>query len=121
MLIISLGVMIGFKNVEFNKMRLTQNQKKVILENTQQYFGTNSTIWLFGSRVDDSKKGGDIDLYVETYLNDSEIIPAKMKFLSSLYNAFGEQKIDLVLHQMQKNIVYPIYEHARTTGAKLCP
>ncbi len=101
-------------------MRITQKQKKLIIENTSKYFGSTAKVWLFGSRTDDTKKGGDIDLYIETNLENAEIIPAKMKLLSSLYNALGEQKIDLVLHQIQNNIVLPIYEHAKITGVQLC-
>jgi len=101
-------------------MRITQKQKIFLIEKSKKYFGVNSSVWLFGSRANDSKKGGDIDLYVETFLNDTEMLQAKIKFISEFYNAFGEQKIDLVLHQMQKNIILPIYEEAKKTGVQLC-
>lgn len=42
-------------------MRLSKNQKKVILEASESSFG-DANIILFGSRVDDSKRGGDFDL-----------------------------------------------------------
>ena len=45
-------------------MRLTEKERQVIKETIYKYFGENLKIFLFGSRVDDSKKGGDIDLYV---------------------------------------------------------
>lgn len=102
-------------------MRITHKQKKFIIENSQKHFGVNVAVWLFGSRADDTKKGGDIDLYVETDLPDAEIILAKIKFISSFYKVFGEQRIDLVLHQIQKDLALPIYEHAKNTGVKLCP
>ena len=43
-------------------MRLSQRYVEVIKKQFQQFF-QNGEIYLFGSRVDDSKKGGDIDLY----------------------------------------------------------
>ena len=47
-------------------MRLTPDQVRIITRNIQQHFGDRARVWLFGSRVDDRKKGGDVDLYVET-------------------------------------------------------
>ena len=51
-------------------MRLTEAQVKTIQDNFSVSFMEGDKIWLFGSRVDDSKKGGDIDLYIETNYND---------------------------------------------------
>ncbi len=45
-------------------MRLTDNEKQIIQRTIYKYFGTQIKIFLFGSRLDDSKKGGDIDLYI---------------------------------------------------------
>lgn len=47
-------------------MRLTPTQHQQILQATRLNFGANANVWLFGSRVDDSRRGGDVDLYVET-------------------------------------------------------
>lgn len=47
-------------------MRLTEKERKLICEAFLQNFGKNDHLWLFGSRVNDTKKGGDIDLYIET-------------------------------------------------------
>ena len=44
-------------------MRLTEKEIKIIKENTKKIFG-EAKIILFGSRVDDKKSGGDIDLYI---------------------------------------------------------
>ncbi|WP_236631929.1 nucleotidyltransferase domain-containing protein [Endozoicomonas montiporae] len=54
----------------------------------------NAEIWLFGSRVDDQAKGGDIDLLIM-----SEILTFmdKSKIRIGLYDLIGEQKIDLVI------------------------
>jgi len=45
-------------------MRLSKYYIDSIKSVFTSVFGTGE-IYLFGSRVDDSKKGGDIDLYVE--------------------------------------------------------
>jgi len=47
-------------------MRLTQRQVSTIIDTTQAVAGANSGVWLYGSRLDDSRRGGDIDLIVES-------------------------------------------------------
>jgi predicted nucleotidyltransferase len=52
-------------------MRLTPAQINIIRNATRQNFGQDALIWLFGSRADDSKRGGDVDLYIETSHRDT--------------------------------------------------
>ena len=46
-------------------MRIAPSEAQVIAETARAVFGQRVAVWLFGSRTDDAKKGGDIDLYVE--------------------------------------------------------
>lgn len=48
-------------------MRITEQQRKSMVEASTEIFGQNATIKLFGSRVDDSLRGGDIDLFIEIH------------------------------------------------------
>ena len=47
-------------------MRLSADQARVILSCVRQQFGADAQVKLFGSRLDDSLRGGDVDLLVET-------------------------------------------------------
>jgi len=77
-------------------MRLSQRDVEVIKKYFKEFF-KNGEIYLFGSRVDDSKKGGDIDLYfvLEEHTN---LFEKKIKFLSRVKRELGEQKIDIVFN-----------------------
>ncbi|MBK1702165.1 nucleotidyltransferase domain-containing protein [Thiococcus pfennigii] len=46
-------------------MRLTTDEIACIRDSVQAHFGAGSQVWLFGSRLDDDDRGGDVDLYVE--------------------------------------------------------
>jgi predicted nucleotidyltransferase len=46
-------------------MRITQEQARLIREEVRGNLGADARIWLFGSRVDDARRGGDLDLYIE--------------------------------------------------------
>jgi len=47
-------------------MRLTEQQVSTIIGTAQAVAGANSSVWLYGSRLDDLRRGGDIDLMVES-------------------------------------------------------
>ncbi|NPA73119.1 MAG: nucleotidyltransferase domain-containing protein [Epsilonproteobacteria bacterium] len=76
-------------------MRLTTKEIEAIISTFKDTF-ENGDIYLFGSRIDDSKKGGDIDLYIQT--NDKDNLnEKKINFLIKLKQKIGEQKIDVVI------------------------
>lgn len=79
-------------------MRLTPEQLSVIRIAVAETFGDTASIWLFGSRVDDSKRGGDIDLLIETRQSDiAAIVKAELALLTKLHMQLGEQKIDVLV------------------------
>lgn len=47
-------------------MRLTAAQTQVIVQHVRQQMGSDARVMLFGSRLDDDARGGDVDLLVET-------------------------------------------------------
>lgn len=101
-------------------MRLTDEEVVFIKKAFQDTFLPGDHLWLFGSRVDDTKRGGDIDLYVETMEEDTgRLIDRKSNFIVQLWMTIGEQKIDVVLNQLTKDFTLPIYKLARKNGILL--
>ncbi|WP_069472329.1 nucleotidyltransferase domain-containing protein [Candidatus Marithrix sp. Canyon 246] len=74
-------------------MRITSKQLQAIKQ-TIHNFDPQALIYLFGSRVDDNKKGGDIDLLVFSQHLDFRM---QRKIKIKLYELIGEQKIDLII------------------------
>ena len=95
-------------------MRLDNQTKKIILDTTKKYFA-NSKLYLFGSRSDDTKKGGDIDLYLQLD-SSSYSLEKKLHFLVELKEKIGEQKIDLVVDRVDLKRELPIYKVAQQEG-----
>jgi predicted nucleotidyltransferase len=94
-------------------VRLKEWEVKEIKEAAREVFGEDVKVILFGSRVDDSKKGGDIDLYVIT---SNPTFKKKSKFWIELQKRLGEQKIDIVLSQDKNR---PIEQVALKEGIEL--
>ncbi len=84
-------------------MRLSPKYKKVIKKHFYKIF-KKGEIYLFGSRVDNNKKGGDIDLYlvINEHIN---LFEKKIKFLSRVKRELGEQKIDIVFNQDKNRLI----------------
>ena len=77
-------------------MRLSDLEKKSIVKTAKIFFGDDVKIFLFGSRVDDNKKGGDIDLYVKTKIKN-DLNHKKLDFIIAIEDEIGRQKIDVVI------------------------
>jgi len=76
---------------------ITSFEQEMILKAIHDQLGETAKIWLFGSRVDDNKKGGDIDLYVETDRHHPDCWQRKIFIISTLQTQIGDQKIDIFL------------------------
>ena len=96
-------------------MRLSQFQKDSIKKSILSRY-SSAEIYLFGSRVDESKRGGDIDLYVK--LPQKPHFLDKPQILASLKRAVGEQKIDLIFSYPDKEQLL-IDKEALESGVKL--
>ncbi|VEN74532.1 DNA polymerase subunit beta [Candidatus Desulfarcum epimagneticum] len=99
-----------------NHLRLTDFEKKTIQSTASAVFGLETKVFLFGSRLNDALKGGDIDLYIEP--RRKVVLQDKIKFLSTLKWKLGDQKID-VLIDSKDNREKSIYKTARETGIEI--
>lgn len=93
-------------------MRITTYQHQAIKE-VIAHFDPNAKVYLFGSRVDDSNRGGDIDLLIL-----SDVITEKDRRLMrlELFDRIGEQKLDLVI---AKDLNKPFVRIAYNQGVLL--
>ena len=82
-------------------MRLSDRMQKLIVDGIRKSFG-DTEIYLFGSRTDESKKGGDIDIALALDINKNEFRRKKIQFQKYLFQKGYDLKIDLL--QWNKNI-----------------
>lgn len=84
-------------------MRLRESEIKAIKETCAEIFGEDAKVYLFGSRTDDTLKGGDIDLFIETTTDKS--LKRKIRFKSILKVKIGDQKIDVVFAEKPDRLI----------------
>ena len=99
-------------------MRLTSHQAEAIRQAVVRVLGLPARIWLFGSRVDDTARGGDIDLLVETDAVLASRAEAICRLYGALVMALGDRRID-VLVKDGRTPAAPIFDAARRTGVLL--
>ena len=86
-------------------MRLTNFEIDSIKDVTKLVFGEDATVILFGSRLDNNKKGGDIDLLIRCNerISFAERYQLKLKFLVEIKKLIGDQRIDLLIKTASKS------------------
>lgn len=101
-------------------MRLSMYAQGVIKSTAREIFGSRVSIAVFGSRIDDDARGGDIDLYIEVEpLSDSqELLEKELRLYAELQKSLGEQRIDLVVHE-KGSPLRSIDKKARESGLVL--
>jgi len=78
-------------------MRLNKYQQKVIRTTVAELFGPQADVWLFGSRIDDQARGGDIDLLIRLDRPIEQSERAVVALVARLQRRLGDQPIDVLL------------------------
>ena len=86
-------------------MRLSSRIINLIQEGIINSFG-RVDIYLFGSRVDDLKKGGDIDLALDIDLTKEDFRDKKIKFITYMVRQGFDFKIDIVQYNKSNMLLY---------------
>lgn len=95
-------------------MRLPPQELQAAVDVVRKHLGASAAVWLFGSRVDDAKKGGDVDLYVETDAASVALPVARAR--GELGDVLGRH-VDLVVNNHTRD--EPIFEIAKAQGVRL--
>ena len=95
-------------------MRLKKEEIEIIKTTVQKHL-PKSDVYLFGSRVDDSKRGGDIDILIMG--TEDENRSALREIRIELKERLGDQKIDLLYEQQQAMTAFG--KLAKLEGAQL--
>lgn len=99
-------------------MRLTAFEADTIRDVVQRLLGASARVYLFGSRVNDDARGGDIDLYVECDTAVLNRAVATARLVSTLQRSLGDQHIDVVLVD-PSTPEQPVHHAARRGGVAL--
>ena len=98
-------------------MRLKQSIKEQIIRYSEKCFGNKVKLYLFGSRIYDEKKGGDIDLFLDAKYEVG--IQDQINFLRDIYKYVTQRKVDLLIKTPQKKVI-AIVDTAIKEGVLLC-
>ena len=99
-------------------MRLSSEQLSVILAATRELAGAEASVRLFGSRLNDRLRGGDIDLLVESPRPLAERFALELQLGARIERALGGQRVDLLLVDPTKAL-QPVHRAAQATGLPL--
>ncbi|KAF0115282.1 MAG: hypothetical protein FD149_1643 [Rhodospirillaceae bacterium] len=99
-------------------MRLTEEQIAQIRQTVCEEAGSQSRVWLFGSRVDDTARGGDVDLLVEQDTDIDQPVSLMARLTVRISRAMGGRKVDIVLSAPNLREM-PIHASARREGIRL--
>jgi predicted nucleotidyltransferase len=93
-------------------MRITGTEKDALIAAVHGV-DRDAKVWLFGSRTNDSKKGGDIDIAI---LSSIIHIPERMRIRRNIIDRIGERKIDIIVSADGSE---PFFRMAIETGIRI--
>jgi uncharacterized protein len=83
-------------------LRLSTNEINLIKNKVKIIFG-ETIVYLFGSRIDDSKKGGDIDLYIISKVNE-DLFKKKIK-LKTILEDLLFKPVDIIIAKDENRLI----------------
>jgi len=102
-------------------MRLSAEEREAIAATAAEILPPGTSVRLFGSRLDDNARGGDIDLLLEppTALEPNDLVDRRNRFIARLYHRLGEQRIDVVIAARGDSDPRAVVQAARRAGREL--
>lgn len=99
-------------------MRLSTQTQHTILVTAREIFGSEAQVKLFGSRIDDNARGGDIDLLIELPSITKEMERKTIQLMARLQLRIGDQPIDVLVIDPSTPL-QSIHQQAMLTGITL--
>jgi predicted nucleotidyltransferase len=99
-------------------MRLNDRERQAIAQAARECLPPGTRVRLFGSRLDDRRRGGDIDLLVEPpcALGPEEQVAQRTRFVARLYRLMGERRVDVLMVPACEPDARPVVQAARRDG-----
>ena len=104
--------------VNNHPMRLTPEQIHSIKSTAQAVLGADVQVTLFGSRVHDEQKGGDVDLMLEVQQAIAEPALMSARVAARVSRCMQGRKVDVLL-KAPNLLEQPIHRIARQEGIRL--
>jgi predicted nucleotidyltransferase len=101
-------------------MRLSDDQARLIVRAARELAGPQVQVRLFGSRVRDDLRGGDIDLLVECPQPVDRPVWLAARLTARLQRVLGDRRIDVLVVDPQTTLE-PVHRVARAEGIVLEP
>lgn len=99
-------------------MRLNQYQREEIRRAVRELAGTQARARLFGSRLNDQARGGDIDLLVEVPGEVGNEVELACRLAARISHRLGGQKVDVLIAAANSHLA-PVHQAARRDGVIL--
>ncbi|WP_280554060.1 nucleotidyltransferase domain-containing protein [Halomonas sp. 25-S5] len=99
-------------------MRLSAEQIAIIKQTAAEVFGDEVNVRVFGSRLDDDARGGDIDLLVESPCEIESKVDKMLTLTARLQLRIGDRPIDILVID-PSTALNPVHRHAMQTGQRL--
>jgi len=99
-------------------MREPPDYQKTITETAAKVFGEIASVWLFGSRLDDTAKGGDVDLLIKLEYPTADKTVLGARFNALLQMKLGLQKFDILVID-PSTALKQIHQQALSKGVRL--
>jgi predicted nucleotidyltransferase len=102
-------------------MRISPSEHQAIATAAREALWPGTRVALFGSRIDDAARGGDIDLLVTppSAPEPADWVARRQRFVARLYRLLDERRIDVVLDADAAPLAAPVLSAARRQAVEL--